>query len=325
MATSTRVSAPARPGTILARMTSSQPSCRASWNRCRRSDRPPGRVLPQGFQDRPHRRRALRRQVPGDPPRIVHRRVEPQAPLTEPRRPRGRRRGRGAAPATPRRRPGRSASGHPGPPRPPRRRAGSGRPARAAPRADAAGPAGDLPRPRSATPPGAVAASRRGCGPGSRICRTVALASLRPAGLRGQPGGGAGVPVGVVGVVGVEPGQERRLRGGQPGRDPPERSALPRTRPRRARRRGGQVLRDPRPARSASATLAKPPPEAARAQPAPSAVHITNHPSPRWVPAGRAVLGGRRGCVCYVLLTLGCLPLPTDYPFDRSIIKSNLR
>jgi hypothetical protein len=29
------------------------------------------------------------------------------------------------------------------------------------------------------------------------------------------------------------------------------------------------------------------------------------------------VLGGRRGCVCYVLLTLGCLPLPADYPFDR--------
>ena len=62
--------------------------------------------------------------------------------------------------------------------------------------------------------------------------------------------------------------------------------------------------------------LAKPPPGAARAQPEPSAVHIVDHPLPAGY-RGAGVLGGRRGCVCYVLLTLGCLPLPTDYPFDR--------
>ena len=68
--------------------------------------------------------------------------------------------------------------------------------------------------------------------------------------------------------------------------------------------------------RSASATLANPPPGAARAQPEPSGVHIVDHPLPLGSAAGD-VLGGHRGCVCYVLLTLGCLPLSTDYPFDR--------
>jgi len=38
------------------------------------------------------------------------------------------------------------------------------------------------------------------------------------------------------------------------------------------------------------------------------------------------VLGGHRGCVvCYVLLALGCLPLPTDYPFDRRQANRNVR
>jgi hypothetical protein len=34
------------------------------------------------------------------------------------------------------------------------------------------------------------------------------------------------------------------------------------------------------------------------------------------------VLGGHRGCVCSVLLTLGCLPLPVEYPFGRRYANS---
>ena len=100
-------------------------------------------------------------------------------------------------------------------------------------------------------------------------------------------------------------------------REPRGRPAAP---PRRSRspRRG-------RPGRAAPGSPPRgiPSPEGPRREPAPSGVHIMNHPLPVPRPAsgrrgGWRVLGGHRGCVnCYVLLTLGCLPLPTDYPFDH--------
>ena len=172
------------------------------------------------------------------------------------------------------------------------------------------------------TAPVAVAASRSGCRPSRRIWRTAALASLRP---RRVLAASQAAVVAYPSASWSSPASNRRRiavggRAEQGGDRPELLQGLAaggaveagggrgvQVRPEGAARRGA------RPRRSRN-----PPPGAARAHPAPSGVHIMNHPL-RWVPRGLARAGGHRGCVCYVLLTRGCLPpLQTTRSIDGS-------
>ena len=184
----------------------------------------------------------------------------------------------------------------------------------------AAGPASDLLRPRDRDPPrwwwrreeagggpGGASGGRRPwrpCGPDvfSRRAR-------RP----------LSVPVRVVAVVGVEPPQQPVVGGAEKDAIVASCSrASPRAGPSRSpaagefrltpRRRGPPGARPPR---SRTPSLG-----AARAQPAPSGVHIMNHPLP-WGLRGGWCAGRPPRCVCYVLLTrAACLSLQITRSID---------
>ena len=86
--------------------------------------------------------------------------------------------------------------------------------------ADLAGPGGHLPRPRDRD--GAVGGGvvQQRVPAEEAHCADGGLGVFAAqAGAAGEPGGGGGVAVAVVGGVGVEPAQQPVLRGGQPGLD----------------------------------------------------------------------------------------------------------
>ena len=217
--TSTRVSDPARSGTILARISSSQPSCRASWNRCAavRSSSGP-RFFPSASSTavtaaahsgvRSPARRPAPSMVESSWSEAVLEALAGRVVV-----------GMLGAPGL--------VGGLGDDPQPVQVRPGPGGLQQdlvgVAPHllvADPAGPAGHLPRPRG---------RHRAFGGGVVQQRVPAeeahlpdgrLGVLAPeAGAGGEPGGGGGVAVGVVGAVGVEPAQQPGLRRRQPGRD----------------------------------------------------------------------------------------------------------
>ena len=90
--------------------------------------------------------------------------------------------------------------------------------------ADPPGPVGHLPRPRGGHRALGGGFVEEGVAAQQAHLADGGLGVLTPElGLGGEPGGGAGVAVGVVGAVGVEPPQQPVLRSGKPGLDRPDR------------------------------------------------------------------------------------------------------
>ena len=195
---------------------------------------------------------------------------------------------------------------------------------------DPAGPGGDLPRPGDGEAAGGGGGVEVGVageqahvadgGPGVPGAEVV---------FGGEPGGAAGVPVGVVVVAGVEPAQEPVGGGAEQGGDRPE--CLQRLAAGGSLEVGGgrgvqvraEGLADPQrvgdagepPAGAAGA----PPGRPGRIRPRLACTSSTT-PSPLGCCAAAGVLGGHRGCA-WRLTRAGCLPLPTEYPFDLMVIK----
>ena len=212
MCTATWVSAPARSGTIFAPISSSQPCCSASWNRCpsvRRSSGPA--FLPSASKHGLDGGGAFRGQVPADHAGAAERGAGLHVPVVEPVvvgvGPRGAPLFQGDAgdgPQVIQRGPGLSGL-HQDLDRLGAQLGGQ-----------LLGPVGDRQRPG----PGDVRGGEGG-GHVGVVAQQPHLPHLGPgvaaghAGHRHQPRGGVAVPVSVMRVGGVEPGQHRGVRGGE--------------------------------------------------------------------------------------------------------------